>query len=83
MAYSTAQVAPSSIAVVQPSIRQPSPPAEKYTTSKPDRAPRWCQAAVTGNGAKDMAIPFPPTPTGAQARTPGPSGNHAALFRRR
>jgi hypothetical protein len=52
MAYSTAQVAPSSIAIVQPSMRHPSLRAPKYTTSKPDRAPRWCQAAVAGTGAK-------------------------------
>lgn len=58
MAYWTAQVAPSSIAVVHPSIRQPSPPAEKYTTSKLVRAPRCCQAPVTGSGAKDMPATF-------------------------
>ena len=60
MAYSTAQVVPSSSAVVHPSIRHPSPWGPKYTTSKPDRAPRWCHAAVAGTGAKDMATTFPP-----------------------
>jgi pimeloyl-ACP methyl ester carboxylesterase len=64
-------VAPSSIAVVHPSIRHRSPRVAKYTTSKPDRAPRWCHAAVTGTGAKDMTHILTDV-TGAQASTPRP-----------
>jgi hypothetical protein len=75
MAYSTAQVAPSSIAVVHPSICHPAPRAAKHTTSKPVRAPRWCHAAVAGTGAKDLATHIATDACGAQASTPGPSGD--------
>ena len=42
------------MAVVHPSIRQPSSNGWKYTTSKPDRRSLCCQAAVVGGASKTI-----------------------------